>query len=164
MLKEVPREALESMEAWEKYDLDDLHPYRYFFELLAEIHRISSQRAEEIKTRKWHEQREQTDSQRLTQTEPQQRGTTALHQKYPSLGPSQGSAESRIPSASSLFSDTDNSAGGGFVRANTEKSCDSLISQVMRYTQNAVFGNVMKLDFVERNIKLQWTESVLYGV
>jgi hypothetical protein len=127
------------MESWELFGLEKFHPYRYFFELLTEIHRLSSQRAEETKTRKWHEQREQIDSQRLEQTDSQQQANVPLYQKYPSLGPSQGSAESRIPSVSSLFSDTDDSAGGGFVRANTEKPCDSLISQVMRYAQNAVF-------------------------
>jgi hypothetical protein len=149
---EVPQRVLEDMEEWELYDLDTRHHYRRFYELLVEIHRGSSERAEEIKTRKWHEQRDHTESQQQ-----QNQQSSSVLQKYPSLGPSQGSSESRIPSASSLFGGKDDSAGGDLVRANTEKSCDLLVLEFMRHAQNDVFGNVMKLDFVERRMKLVWT-------
>jgi hypothetical protein len=146
---EVPQEVLENMKAWKLYGLDSRHYWYRFFQFLRETHRVSPERAEEIKTRKWHEQRDNKESQKQQ--------SSSLLQKYPSLGPSQGSSESRIPSASSLFSDNDDSAGGGRVRANTEKPCKSLISEFMRHVKADVFGNKMKLDFVESEIQLRWT-------
>ena len=67
---EVPRKAFESEEAWEDYNLDSRNPYCQFFLTLAESHTFSSKTGEEIKTRKWNEEKKNKDNRK----------------SYPSLG------------------------------------------------------------------------------